>query len=65
VVTASVLGATGSGGPGTQLPHSGNQEQSGSVNRSSFLKIAAKSTLKVAVATALAPSGAFLKLSQA
>lgn len=43
---------------GTQL-HIAGTRGSQQVNRTSFLKIAAKATLKVAVATAPAPSGAF------
>lgn len=43
---------------GSQL-HTAGTRGSQRVNRTSFLKIAAKATLKVAVATAPAPSGAF------
>lgn len=64
MATASTSGATGSDAPGTQL-HPAGTRGSQEVNRASFLKPAAKATLKLAVATALAPSGAFPKLSQA
>lgn len=43
---------------GSQL-HIAGTKGSQRVNRTSFLKIATKATLKVAVATAPAPSGAF------